>query len=283
MCDLDIQAHVDVDVSQNTSFLVNIKNYKNSKVANIGALNYTGNIKGLAPISSFGQGTIEISDLSLSKKHFNKLNIHYVCEDSKDDNTFNVNADIKGQGALEYLNKFDFKGKAFALNKDKILNTQKYIKTKKDKSSDIILKDLHEIQIDKFTFSISKSLARKIFSEVSSELTLHSKGKFDFKYPKISDTLSGHIRLSTDTHKGIAYLMDKQKDGTYAVVLKIINGEYYIGDLALGPDILKSTTIAALFKKVKLDNKLEDSTKAVSDAVGDEFDSLNKSITNLFK
>lgn len=276
---LDIKAHVNIGLSQNPSFDVSIKNYINSNVANIESLDYTGNIEGIAPISSFGQGIIDIKNLIFEKKHFNKLNISYICENTKESNIFNLKAQIKGQGALEYLNNFDFSGKALSFNKDRILNTKNYKKSEKDKDSDIILNDLHEILLDSSSFSISKSFANKVLSEASSELTLHSTGKFDFKYPKISDTLTGHINLSTNTHKGIAHLMDKQKDGSYAVVLKIINGEYYIGDIALGPDLLKSITILALFKKIKLGNKL----KSGSDTVGKEFDSINKSVKKLFK
>ena len=126
-----------------------------------------------------------------------------------------------------------------------------------------------------------------LLSQDSTVLLFKARANASFKHPDYLKTLNGKVLIKTNTKKGIATLMQPQKDGTYATEVVFKNGNYTLNGLSLMPDILGKLSFDG-FDKENLDTSkilkelnLNQKGKTKSIDVNKALDKLNKNVSKL--
>ncbi len=259
--DLDIKLSAVLDSSKKPAAYLTVANYLNPKLLSVKDFSYKGYIEGVPEITSIGEGTATARSLKVKRENFETLNVDYKTHSYDDKKNFEVDFTVKGNGVLEYLKTFDIKGSAASLNLMKILDYEKFRSKERQSFDSVVLADLKKVTLSKADFSLSDKFARRLLSKGSAALNFRSNGEFTLSYPDIEHTLSGVLHLKTNALEGLAYLMKANSSGEFETDLVIRNGEYQLGEFKFDEDFLKSALKSGLFKKLKLDSKIEKHTK----------------------
>ena len=285
--DFNLNSRVDVTTELNPTLKAEVLNYYNDKLVNVGKANVQAKIYGLTPIKSLGEGSLKAEGVGASNYSFKTLNVDYETVDYDDKGNFNLGVKANASGSLDYLQNFETKLLLSKFNLDRILNSQKYLKNENDKAVDAILQTLTKAQVYNFDFKISKKLARLLLSEDSTALLFKATANASFKHPDYLKTLNGKVLIKTNTKKGIATLMQPQKDGSYATEVVFKNGNYTLNGLSLMPEVLSKFSFGGFDKesldtsKSLIDLNLNQKGKTKSIDVNKALDKLNKNASKL--
>ncbi|MGN1281065.1 MAG: hypothetical protein ACI4UM_04095 [Succinivibrio sp.] len=252
---VDIVAKVDAE--QKPSLSVYADNYNNSSLINLGKVRFNGNIDGIYPITSLGQGQLIAENIKISSGSTDSISVSYSATECDKDRNFNLNVDASAKNLLGYLSTVDLNAVVSSLNLDKLTGVQE--SPDKMEYADFVLSDLKKADIRQSDFSVSNKLALKLFKSTLDEARFSANGPLTFSYPDIKSTLSGKLVIDTNSNgKAFSLFMKKGSNGRYTTELVINRGQYILGGIPLGSDFISGDGAQIILEKIPLSEKKQE-------------------------